>query len=228
NEAAEIPAIPEVELLGRVAHQQCAVETDEMKRLYEGWRMPCLGVTVVGPNVTFYAIIAIHSQFRVVGLSKLSCISSFAEGGHREALYNAFAAASVLQARILQDMESHLSQLPPKIPDGTHRFPAISALRKFKGSSDEYVKFQIQERLPDRHGNRWLYVATTRDPVFPKIVIKFTRQHSPQLHDAGASRQQAPRILGFEQLPGQWHAIAMEYILTGSGVPITDSPQPEY
>ncbi|KAG6850081.1 hypothetical protein H0H93_001214 [Arthromyces matolae] len=216
NEAAEVPAIPEVELLGYVVHQQCAVETGEMKRLFEGWRTPYLGLTVVGE----YA----HS-FRVVGLSKLSCIRSFAEGGHREALYNAFAAASVLQARILQDMERHLLQLPPKIPDGAHRFPAISALHKFQGSSNEYVEFQIQMRYPDIEGRRWLYIATTSDPAFPKILIKFTRQYSLELHEFCASRDMAPRILGFQQLPGEWQAIAMQYISTG--VPITLSTQLE-
>ena len=54
----------------------------------------------------FYALVAVDHQYRLVGLtSGLSCIEATSDGRDRKALYRAFAAASVVQARILQEAQ---------------------------------------------------------------------------------------------------------------------------
>jgi hypothetical protein len=57
---------------------------------------------------------SLGTQFRLVSLTPaLSCIRSASEGGDRNALYRAFTAASVLQARILKEFT--VEDVPRKI-----------------------------------------------------------------------------------------------------------------
>jgi len=44
-----------------------------------------------------------------------------------------------------------------------------------------------------------------------EILVKFTLHYSIALHEFCAARQQSPQILGFNQLPGSWYYVAMEY-----------------
>jgi serine/threonine protein kinase len=53
------------------------------------------------------------------------------------------------------------------------------------------------------------------------VLIKFTPWYSIELHEFCANSGHAPQILAFQELPGGWFAVVMEYI--ESGVPITDS-----
>ncbi|CAA7270365.1 unnamed protein product [Cyclocybe aegerita] len=62
NRVARITAIPEVELVGYVARSHVK-GVEEMQELFERWRVPCLGLTVVGSNVKFYAIIVLDSHY---------------------------------------------------------------------------------------------------------------------------------------------------------------------
>lgn len=167
----------------------------------------------------FYAIIKIGHQLKLIGLTPtLSCIESDSDGRERKSLYLAFAAASVLQAHILQDIEKLLVN-PPSGPilGYDHCFPAISKLRKYPPSSDDYFNFDIHSLFPDTRPNRLLYFAQTPDKEL--VIVKFARQYSIELHQFCTGLGHAPQIFAFERLPGGWYAIAMEYI--DSGLPIT-------
>ncbi|KDR69821.1 hypothetical protein GALMADRAFT_76982 [Galerina marginata CBS 339.88] len=215
NRSAGINAIPEVELTGYVAHSH-ATGMEEHQDLFERWRVPSLGLTVVGPDLRFYGIIAIDHQYRLVNLTpNLSCIPSASDGRDRKALYKAFSAASVLQARILEDAQKFLTALPPEIQPTARRFPSVTQLRKW-GSSTEYISFQILGFHPDRQDYRLLYLAETTGPEKRTIVIKFVPSYSVDLHAFCANRGFAPPILAFEQLPGGWKAVAMGYIPSGT------------
>jgi len=171
--------------------------------------------------LTFYAIIAIGHQLKLVSLTPtLSCIQSASDGRDRASLYLAFTAASVLQARILQDVEKLLDN-PPSGPILRYEncFPAVFKLRKYPRLSDDYFNFKIQFLFPDPRPNRLLYVARTPDDKI--VLIKFARRYSIELHDFCLGLGHAPQILAFERLPGGWYAVAMEWI--ESGLPITHS-----
>jgi len=175
-------------------------------------------------DVKFYALVAVDHQYRLVGLTPgLSCIASASDGRDRKALNRAFAAASVLRARILRDAQRFLIVPPPQIPPTARRFPSITRLRKWPASADDdYLSFQIVGFHPDRQPYRLLYVAETTGPKKETILIKFVREYSIELHNFCAKRGHAPRIFAFETLPGGWRAIAMKYIV--SAVLITSSP----
>ncbi|KIL58229.1 hypothetical protein M378DRAFT_181377 [Amanita muscaria Koide BX008] len=215
-----ISSLPQVELVCNAA-RLAATRMDE--ELYLRWRVPFVGLTIVGCNITFYAIIAIDHRFRIVSLTPgFSCILSASDGRDRTLLYSAFTAASVLQAHILQDFERLLNNLPAVIPADARHFPAVSKLRKYPPSSNDYFAFEIGCFFPVRQPYRFLYAAATPDKQL--VLVKFSRRYPIELHEFCANSGHAPRIFAFEQLPGGWCAVAMEYI--ESGLPITDPSLP--
>jgi serine/threonine protein kinase len=100
-------------------------------------------------------------------------------------------------------------------------FPAVSRLRKYPPSSQGYIPLQILGFFPDRQPYRLLYIAETSGVDKRLVLIKFAPRYSIELHEFCAQLCHAPAILAFEQLPGGWCAVAMEYI--ESGVTITHS-----
>jgi len=111
--------------------------------------------------------------------------------------------------RIDQDANSFITT-PPAIELENHKFPYISAVPKY-GVANEEIQFQIMRRHPPLSDHRFLYIAETT-PDRETILLKFTRRYSIELHEFCASRHHAPRIVGFQSLPGDWLVIAMQYL----------------
>ncbi|KAH9049253.1 hypothetical protein EDB83DRAFT_2631667 [Lactarius deliciosus] len=193
NEPADNSSMAMVELAGYVARSH-KESFDRYKDLFEGWNVPCLGMTVVGPFITFYGIVFLSRQWHIAALTPtLSCVASACEGRDRKALCAAFRSASILLNHICDDVK-HVVETPPESPLTDHTLPYIS-------------------ELPRRHrkqDDRNLYIAKTSDDE--EIVVKFTRQYSIKLHNFCAERGHAPTIRGFGRIPGGWYVIAMDYI----------------
>ncbi|KAI5992722.1 hypothetical protein EDD15DRAFT_2368000 [Pisolithus albus] len=220
NRITGISAIPEVELTGYVARLNLR-GMEVHRKLHLGWRVPYLGLIIVGHRLQFYAVIAVDHRFKLVSLTSMySCIETAFEGRDRTLLYQAFTAASVLQARILHDIERLCNNPPSELLTAERVFPAVSKLRRYPPSED-HLHFAIRSFFPDRQDYRLLYVAETQQGQ--PILVKFSRSYSIQLHGICARLGHAPHILAFERLPGGWYAVAMEYIK--HGVPINLSPQ---
>ncbi|KAH9064557.1 hypothetical protein EDB87DRAFT_1251264 [Lactarius vividus] len=234
---AGISTIPQVEVAGYVARLDARLA----KETYLRWRVPCLGLTIVDCDITFYALLAVDHRIRLIRLTPtLSCIQSASDGRDRESLYLAFSAASVLQARILEGARiltkiltrpitgPSTSEIPAETPTPARRYPAISKLLKYPTTPgpDNYLFFEICGVFDGPVRDRLLYKARRierldlgSDDKF--ILIKFVRQYSIDLHQFCAEAGHAPLILGYERLPGGWYAVAMEYI--ESGISITNS-----
>ncbi|KAH9034952.1 hypothetical protein EDB85DRAFT_1889473 [Lactarius pseudohatsudake] len=232
---AGITALPQVEVAGYVARLDARLA----KETYLQWRVPCLGLSIVNCDITFYALLAVDHCIRLTRLTPtLSCIQSAFDGHDHESLYLAFTAASVLQAHILEDAQiltrilTHpiarpsTSEIPAEIPTPTRCYPAISKLLKYPTTPgpDNYLFFEICgvfEGLWDcllYKARRIKRSDLGSDDKF--ILIKFMRQYSLDLHQFCAEAGHTPLILGYEQLPGGWYAVAMEYI--ESGISITN------
>ncbi|KAH8990753.1 hypothetical protein EDB92DRAFT_1996290 [Lactarius akahatsu] len=206
NSPTEVSAVPQVQVAGFVAHLNAALK----KEAYLQWRVPCLGLTIVGCDITFYAVLAVDHQIRLVSLTPtLSCVQSASDGRD---------PASVLQAQLLEnalklDEARKLLKDPTaaEIPAGNRRYPTISQLSVSKYATsrglDDYLTFEICGLLDDRV----LYKAK-RLSIDELILIKFVRRYSIDLHHICAKAGHAPSILGYERLPGGWFAVAMEYV----------------
>ncbi|KAI9438257.1 hypothetical protein H4582DRAFT_2129245 [Lactarius indigo] len=202
NSPADISGVPQVQVTGFVAHLNAAL----VKGAYLQWRAPCLGLTIVGCDITFYALLAVDHQIRLT--------------------------ASVLQAQILEDAQKlndtrkRLEDpTAAEIPAGNRRYPAISQLSVSKYATshgpDDYLSFEICGLLDDRVHDRLLYKAK-RPGVDELILIKFAQRYSIDLHHFCAKAGHAPLILGYERLPGGWYAVAMEYVESGTSITNSD------
>ncbi|KAJ2936627.1 hypothetical protein H1R20_g456, partial [Candolleomyces eurysporus] len=208
------------------AHFHILVD-DKARELFERWRVPYLGITIVGPYVTFYGVILLGHQYRLVHLTPgLSCDESSTDGRDRKALYAAFVAASRLIELIDDDIYSHLNMHPPdRILDDAFNLPAVSGLRKHdpgvSSGSHARIEFRITGRYYSdvRRDERQLFYATLTSGIdddqpatTKEILVKFSKTYSIELHDYCFEQGHAPRVYGFERLPGGWYGIAMEYL----------------
>lgn len=57
-----------------------------------------------------------------------------------------------------------------------------------------------------------------KSPRAPLKVMKFSRSYCADLHSLCSERGRAPKLLGFQRLPGGWFAIAMEYLSDAIGI----------
>ncbi len=111
--------------------------------------------------------------------------------------------------KILEDTKNLLHKISAKqllhdpIPDHIRCFPAVSKLSKYPPSLGGYINFEIfiaQGDVPDH----LLYEAKRQD-VNEHILIKFVKVYSIELHNFCAQKGHAPKILGYEWLPGGWY-----------------------
>jgi len=213
-----ITSIPEVEAAAYFA--QLNIAPNHKSTFFGRWRVPCLALTVVGYQVTFYAIILLGHQYRLVSLTPtLSCLRSASDFIDRKSLYRAFAAASVLDMHIFADVLVAVMNPPAEIPSMCWQLPAVSRLRKclMPDTMDtddperQYLDFQIQDDRERADPSRLLFLASTTNGK--EVVIKFTRRYCTDLHALCAKLGCAPQLLAFERLPGGWFGVAMEYVL---------------
>ncbi|KAH6901118.1 hypothetical protein BKA70DRAFT_1312451 [Coprinopsis sp. MPI-PUGE-AT-0042] len=201
---------PEVQAVSCVAHIHARM-SPPTSDLLDRWRIPCLGITVTGTYIRFNAILTLRHRYRIVSITPGYSFSPFATGGRdRKELYLAFAASCILLTQMISDITAAVEK-PPPLPsptvDNPLNFPAISRLRHPE-HRDKYVEFEIFEE-----GNPQLYCARLLGGENPReIVVKFVQSYCLELHRFCAERGHAPEILGYEELPGGWIAIAMEYL----------------
>ncbi|KAI9569501.1 hypothetical protein HD554DRAFT_535796 [Boletus coccyginus] len=214
NELANVTGIPYVEMTSYFAHSVGeSIKHAAPALLIRQWNFPCLGLTIVGHYVTFYAVIY-FGEWRVVALTPgLSCIRASGDGDDRIALYNAFTAASVLIAHIHDRASMEMACDPTlHIQENRRELPPISSLKS--PFSDTRIEFEILAPFPGTVvPGRHLYTAKrTGGDYKEEIIVKFARRYSDELHMFCAKQRRAPALLGFERLPGGFFGIAMELV----------------
>ncbi|KAJ3514096.1 hypothetical protein NLJ89_g2575 [Agrocybe chaxingu] len=192
NKLANITSDPCVEAVAYVTQLHITMQNG----LGQGWRLPCLVVTIVGHTVTFYATVLLKTQHRVVSLTPtLSCLPSASSGRDLDTLRLAFAAMIDLRNFIIADINRHSNDPPHGVPS-------------------EYVRFQIKEYFDTWQSHRGLYIADMPKDTgsISTILVKFSRTYSVDLHDYCFRAGHAPKLLAYEALPGGWYGIAMEFL----------------
>ncbi|KAG2015221.1 protein kinase subdomain-containing protein PKL/ccin9 [Coprinopsis cinerea AmutBmut pab1-1] len=227
NEMVGVTSHAGTEAVGYVARLHNTVR-EERPTVLQPWRVPCIVTTIVGRyrntlslpravsfklvighEVRFYGVILLGHQYRQISLTPaLSCLQGASDGAERMSLYAAFFAAVRLRDRILADLQQHLdnTHVDP-IPPNAILFPAVSKLAKYDGVGD--FEFKIIDYRYPRTDCRLLYIALAADDS--AVLIKFSRTYCRELHEYCYNKGYAPKLLGFQQLPGGWYGIAMEY-----------------
>ena len=123
----------------------------------------------------------------------------------RKQLFLAFKAASIVIAKIQVDVSNlvDIQRTLPEIPPESRQLPSVSKIGA--------IEFTLLGRHDSQIGYRNLYytlLTPTREPIY----VKFTQRYSQELHEFCQREGLAPKLLGFDHLPGGWYALAMEMI----------------
>ncbi|KAF8551636.1 hypothetical protein OG21DRAFT_1524301 [Imleria badia] len=208
NEDAGSKAIPVIELASYYSRMVTNVGRNSPQVVARS-RLPTLGITVIGPTVTFFGLAYVGSPVYVPLTTGLWCLPVEVGGSDRHQLYIAFDAAVALLANIDREAEkfAEVSAFPPLIE---HPFlPQISSLVSLDdpGSS---VKFQITKALQNDF-SRHVYEASS--PSHGRLIIKLAQTYSADLHKFCARSGFAPKLYAVERLPGGIIAVAMQYVV---------------
>jgi len=127
----------------------------------------------------------------------------------RRRLFLAFKAASIVLAKIQGDVSKHVQKTPPAIPLELRKLPSVTGINSISPPSRIY--FELLARYDEKSEYRNLYHARQLSPT-KDIYVKFTQRYSVELHQFCAKEGLAPELLGYEELPGGWFALAMEKV----------------
>lgn len=183
----------------------------------------------VGQHIQFHGTILLGPRYHTVSLTQaLSFCPSSANGGDRKLLYVAFAAALLLQKCIQDDFNAYLNASRQSLPiavlsNDEYLLPAVSKILKYgcNPANEEHIEFKILGHHHHRQASRrHLYVAqvTMGASEGLEIIVKFSRSYCADLHNHCFEQGNAPKLLGFQRLPGGWYAIAMEYLSHTEGI----------
>ncbi|KAF8318057.1 uncharacterized protein EI90DRAFT_3293412 [Cantharellus anzutake] len=229
NELSSASCEPNPQLASYIA-TSFAKQAEDQPELFQRWRVPALGVTLVGPAIQFFGVIWI-GQVRVVPLTpSLPMIDPTGEE-FRWDLLLAFKAAALVSSKIKSDIKDFLRVLksspdswPCPLTIKTSRHPSVTEIDIFPKRGSEKIQFILESRFDDFE-HRHLYHATLVSSNPSKIFVKFSQLYSKDLHAFCALKGLAPRIFGFQQLHGGWYAVAMESIDVKDHEHIKPSPQ---
>jgi len=101
-----------------------------------------------------------------------------------------------------------------------HRLPCITALHPEKRPNLAFPHPTHYISLDDRmsHAFKYLSQPDKNKLVFygitgnEKICIKFVRRYSKEAHMTCSKLGFAPALRGFQEIPGQWYMVVMDYI----------------
>ncbi|KAN0086294.1 hypothetical protein V8E55_007428 [Tylopilus felleus] len=205
NEMGTLKAIPSIELTSYYRHMLQCLD----KKVVEGSRLPMLGITVVGHMISFFAFALVNEIVSVPLTGGLYCLPDRTPsrmGSTRLQLYNAFRAAYALVQSI--EKEAHrLSPPPPSMRIESPFLPQIAKLARYDDPSS-YIDFEIVAFV-QKSVNRHSYLAKSSSG---DLVIKLTKGYSRILHAFCADLGCAPKLYGYDRLPGGIIAVAMEHI----------------
>ncbi|KZT09106.1 uncharacterized protein LAESUDRAFT_748334 [Laetiporus sulphureus 93-53] len=192
-------------------HRDTVEKNVANEHVYDEWRVPALLITVVGATISFHGLVVLGNH-RIVPLTpKLTLTNPNVEPEFRQQVIRAFMAAVKVRRRIRDDTETMLREADrlPVLTLEQMRFPNISSVTTAQHGSQARTDFTIKKSLPPSH-NRFLYCAKT--PEGSDILVKCTLRYSRELYEFCAEREHAPKLLGFERIPGGWFIVAMELV----------------
>ena len=230
NELTNISCEPSAKLVSYIAGSFKEEMNGEHQAMFHAWRVPALGMTQIGewtPRtlglhfltrylgafVQFFGVVMLAPQIRIVPLTPMLPLAiPIDDERSRRRLFLAFKAASIVISKIQTDVLRLVEKTPPEIPLELRGLPSVTGIKKV-GSTSSRIEFALKNRHDTTNPYRNLYHAQLI-PTGQGIYVKFTRQYSHELHTFCAERGLAPELLGFEQLPGGWFALAMEKVDT--------------
>ncbi|KAH9991294.1 hypothetical protein BJV77DRAFT_1008779 [Russula vinacea] len=159
------------------------------KKSFEKYLCPALGISIIGSNIGFGALLLLD-RARYVGLTpKLSTHSPSGGNFHRPTLFRAFLAACTLRTSIHKDTRRVLynTLTLPRIRD--RYLPCIQKISAVSCQDDGAW-----------NKDRFMYLAKMRHRKYWSNSLLLCRE-TP-----------CAELLGYGTVPGGWHVVVMEFI----------------
>jgi serine/threonine protein kinase len=109
----------------------------------------------------------------------------------------------------LKEYYEKLDDEPPLIPLSAEeaRFPYPVTFTHLRHSAE--IHFRLIHQL---YQDKLIFLGITVPHVIPTILVKFVRRYGKDLHLHCAAMGRAPPLLGFQELPGGWNMVVMEFM----------------
>ena len=157
----------------------------------------------------------------------LWCLPVECGGSDHHLIYTAFRAASTLLESIDAEAERLSHGFPTRIDKHLlpfkrlTRYPSPPSLPTGDSDSSQWVEFQITGFV-EKSIHRHVYTASSS---CGDLVIKLTRSYSAGFHAFCADHGFAPKLYGYQELPGGFIAVAMEHV-KGKALDSAEIPEP--
>ncbi|KAG2029989.1 hypothetical protein BDR03DRAFT_879427 [Suillus americanus] len=177
--------------------------------------LPCFLLIIFGPYLVFAgAVWTLRPAAQILS-------SPLAFNYHCTDTDSQMAAARHMAAfrKSVRALERYYEMLPPEseLADKLRHPILFPYPKSFKGLEDNRERgFEYTEQLEEEDGmpKRLIFFGTLSDgQAEAGICIKFVRHYSRDAHLHCALSGVAPRLRGFEALPGGWYMVVMEKIV---------------
>ncbi|KAF9232355.1 hypothetical protein BU15DRAFT_90679 [Melanogaster broomeanus] len=183
-----------------------------------GFALPCFLLVVFGPYVVFAG--AVWNLRPVVQVLSTPLVFHYHSTDTQNQLTIARHMAAFCKAvRTLKEHYEHLSSSLSVDGDGLANtsshdllFPYPTEFKSLDDESTNNIRYaeQLEE---DGKKTRLIFFGTLQEDPSVQICIKFTRRYSKEAHLHCAKLGFAPKLRGFEVLPGGWYMVVMDKLV---------------
>ncbi|KAG2362927.1 hypothetical protein BDR07DRAFT_1357064 [Suillus spraguei] len=204
---------------GSEPYAQAIVDYLESTRMFaskmSGSALPCFLFILFGPYIVFAgAVWTLRPAIQILS-------SPLVFNYHSTDTHNQIAAARHMAAfrKAIRSLERYYETSPPESElTNTLSHPILflypTSFTALDDSSETCFKYTGQLDEDEGASKRLIFFGTLIDgPVEDAICIKFVRHYSREVHLRCASSQLAPRLRGFEELPGGWYMVVMDKLV---------------
>ncbi|KAG2029126.1 hypothetical protein BDR03DRAFT_881769 [Suillus americanus] len=180
-----------------------------------GSTLPCLVLVIFGPTIVFAS--AVWTLRPVIQILSTPLSFNF----HSSDRHNHVTAVRHMAAfrKAVQTLQTHYEMLPPDselISKLSHPtiFPYPTGFTSLHDNSTIAFKYREHFHENGHKSKRLIFFGTLNegDAEVP-ICIKFVQEYSKDAHMHCAEAGLAPKLRGFEQLPGGWYMVVMDRLV---------------
>ncbi|KAF8833879.1 hypothetical protein BDN67DRAFT_916066, partial [Paxillus ammoniavirescens] len=178
--------------------------------------LPCFLLVIFGPFMVFAgAVWNLHPDVQVLSTPlafnyhSTDTHNQITAGRHVMAFRKAVRSLTQFYLQLVGEPASTLS--PPTLSSPERRptlFPHCTSFTSLDDGSQKRFRYKQQP-----HDDKLVFFGTLLEDTEVAICIKFVRRYSREAHSLCASLGFAPKLRGFEQVPGGWFLVVMDKLV---------------
>ncbi|KAJ3498893.1 hypothetical protein NLJ89_g10162 [Agrocybe chaxingu] len=168
--------------------------------------LPCIVIALFGPFVGFAGVAWTDHPNAQMLSTVIPCHFSIYDSEMRDRLARHLRALRLSLVSLVKYYEG-LRSVGPASGSPLPRNPMLPYPSSFSLTDSSEQQFTYESR---KTGNNLLFFGRLLGAGAGAVCIKFTRRYCKEAHEFCASRGFAPKLHGFERLPGGWYMIVMD------------------